>query len=91
MLEARGRLALSRPVEDWVEDGLTAPGTQLLDLTPEIAMESTRLPGKPVGDPADRILIASARVIGARLVTRDRRIREYARDGHLSVVDAKPR
>lgn len=90
MLEAKGRLTLSRPVDEWVRSALRAPGVQLLGLTPEIAVESTRLPGSPAGDPADRILIASARVAGARLTTRDRLILGYAGDGHVAALDARP-
>jgi PIN domain nuclease of toxin-antitoxin system len=90
MLEAKGRLSLSRPVDDWVRAALRAPGTRLLDLSPEIAVESTRLPGSVHGDPADRILVASARVTGGRLATRDGALLAYARQGHLAVVDATP-
>lgn len=90
MLEAKGRISLSRPVEDWVRSALRAPGTRLLPLTPEIAIESTRLPGSAHGDPADRILIASARVLGGRLATRDRTILDYAGGGHIAVVDVTP-
>lgn len=90
MLEAKGRLSLSRPVEEWVRSALRAPGLRLLPLTPEIAVESTRLPGEAHGDPADRILIASARVTGAHLATRDRGLLDYARTGHLTVIDTTP-
>ena len=57
MLEALDRIGLSRPVEEWVRSALRAPGVRLLPLTPEIAVESTRLPDAPPGDPADRILV----------------------------------
>lgn len=90
MLEAKGRISLSRPVEEWVRSALRAPGTRLLPLTPEIAIESTRLPGSAHGDPADRMLIASARVVGGRLATRDRGILDYAGGGHVTVVDVTP-
>lgn len=90
MLEARGRIGLSRPVEDWVEAALRAPGVRLLELAPDIAVESTRLPGEPHGDPADRILAASARITGGRLATRDRRLLSYAEAGHLEVLDVTP-
>jgi PIN domain nuclease of toxin-antitoxin system len=90
MLEARGRIRLSRSVDEWVRSALRAPGTRLLDLTPDIAIESTRLPAPAPGEPADRILMASARVEGGRLATRDRAILEYATAGHLRVVDATP-
>ncbi|MGH7556680.1 MAG: type II toxin-antitoxin system VapC family toxin [Gemmatimonadota bacterium] len=89
-LEARGRISLSHSVEEWVQLALRAPGTRLLDLSPEIAIESTRLPDSPHGDPADRILIAGARVMGVRLATRDERIIRYGKGGHLAVLDARP-
>jgi PIN domain nuclease of toxin-antitoxin system len=90
MLEAKGRIRLSRPVDEWVRSAVRAPGARLLDLAPEIAIESARLPGVAPGDPADRMLMASARVEGGRLATRDRAILEYATTGHLRVLDATP-
>ncbi len=90
MLESRGRIHLSFPVVEWVARALHAPGIRLLDFSPEIAIESTRLPGAPHGDPADRILMASARVSGARLATCDAAILAYAGTGYLAVLDARP-
>lgn len=90
MLESKGRISLSRPVEDWAAAALRAPGTRLLELSPEIAIQSTRLPGAVHSDPADRILLASARVAGGRLATRDRGIVAYGRAGHVGVLDVAP-
>ncbi len=90
MLEARGRLSFSMPVQEWVRAALRVAGVQLLPLTPEIAIESTRLPGTPHGDPADRILMASARGVKGRLATCDASILDYARSGHLAVLDLRP-
>jgi PIN domain nuclease of toxin-antitoxin system len=90
MLEARGRISLSRPLEDWVRAALRASGVRLLPLAPEIAIASTRLPGDPRGDPADRMLMASARIAGGRLATCDRHIVDYSATGHLAVLDARP-
>ncbi len=90
MLESRGRLRLARPVDEWVRAALRAPGVHLLPLAPEIAVESTRLPGELPGDPADRMLVASARVAGARLVSCDARIIGYGDTGHLNTLDARP-
>ena len=89
MLEAKGRLRLSRALDEWVRDALRARGLRLLQLTPEIAIESARLPGKVPGDPADRIIMASARAEGSRLATRDRAIIQYGRSGHLAVLNAR--
>jgi PIN domain nuclease of toxin-antitoxin system len=91
MLEAKGRISLSRPVDDWVRSALGAPGVRLLPLSPEIAIESTRLPGTSQGDPADRILIASARILGGQLATCDRTILKYSKGGGLNVLNGRPR
>jgi PIN domain nuclease of toxin-antitoxin system len=91
MLEKKGRITLSRSIDEWTRAALTAPGIRLVDLSPEIAIESTRLPGEPHGDPADRIIIATARVLGATLITRDEQIVSYASGGHVRVRDSKKR
>ena len=90
MLESRGRVALGLPIREWMDTTLRVSGVRLLPLEPEIAIEATRLPGSPHGDPADQILMASARVTGARLVTCDARIIDYASGGHVAVLDARP-
>jgi len=89
MLEARGRITLSRSIDEWVRAALTAPGLRLVDLTPEVAVESTRLPGNPHGDPADRMIIATTRVLGGTLITCDEQILSYGAGGHLSVRDGR--
>jgi PIN domain nuclease of toxin-antitoxin system len=88
MLEAKGRLRLGGAVDAWVAASRRPPGVTMVELTPEIAIESTRRPGDAHGDPADRMLIATARITGAVLVTCDERIIQYAETGHLRVVDA---
>jgi PIN domain nuclease of toxin-antitoxin system len=55
-------------------------------LTPEILIQSSFLPGDPPRDPADRIIIATARTVGYRLVTRDRLLLAYAEAGHIEGV-----
>jgi PIN domain nuclease of toxin-antitoxin system len=91
MLEARGRITLSRSVDEWLGSALKAPGLRLVELNPEIALESTRLPGEIHGDPADRIIIATARVLGATLVTCDDAILEYGGTGHVRVRNGRSR
>lgn len=90
MLEAKGRISLSRPVDDRVYAALHAPGVRLLPLSPEIAIGSTRLPGEPRGDPGDRILMASARHLGGQLATCDREILDYAECGQLKILSCTP-
>lgn len=90
LLEAAGRLQLSMDVRVWVGRALSFPGVRLKGLSPAIAIESTRLPGALHRDPADRILIATARSLGAAVVTCDERMLAYAKQGHIKVVDATP-
>ncbi len=87
-LEAKGRITLGKPCRQWVAQALSAPGICLAPLAPEIALESSRLPGAFHGDPADRMVVATARMEDALLVTRDRRIVDYARQGHVRVIEA---
>jgi PIN domain nuclease of toxin-antitoxin system len=86
MLEAKGRIRLSKDCLAWVHDALASPGISLAPLTPEIAVESCRLPGAFHGDPADRILVATARLLGATLLTRDAMILSYGRKKHVAVM-----
>jgi PIN domain nuclease of toxin-antitoxin system len=88
MLVAKGRLGLNRDVADWIDAALNLPGIHLEPLSRAIAVASTRLPparqsGQVHPDPADRILIATARNIDATLVTADERMLDYAKAGHL--------
>jgi PIN domain nuclease of toxin-antitoxin system len=88
MLVAKSRLSLSKDVLEWVNEALAQPGIFLQGLLPEIAVASTRLPHHFHGDSADRIIIASARYLNAPVVTADRQILAYAREGHLQAIDA---
>ncbi len=88
MLEKRGRVSLPMNIRLWVEEALTKPGISLAALTPEIALESVHLPGELHGDPADRILVATARILGATLLTKDRQLIEYSTKKHVRVLRA---
>jgi PIN domain nuclease of toxin-antitoxin system len=72
------RLNLSVSLEDWFEQALQYPGVQLFGLTPQIAIESSQLPGEFHRDPADQIIVATARVYDCLLVTSDRKIVNYS-------------
>ncbi len=61
----------------WFEQALSYPGVRLLELTPEIAVESTQLPGEFHRDPADQIIVATARVFDCPLITSDAKILDY--------------
>ena len=72
-----GRLELACAVEEWIEQAMVSPGVQLLELTPQIAIESTKLPGSFYRDPADQIIVATARIYDISLLTADSRILQY--------------
>ncbi|MEX0726484.1 MAG: type II toxin-antitoxin system VapC family toxin [Planctomycetaceae bacterium] len=71
------RLTFPCSVSDWFEQALAYPGIQLLNLTPRIAAESTQLPGAFHRDPADQIIVATARVSDCELLTADAKILKY--------------
>jgi PIN domain nuclease of toxin-antitoxin system len=72
------RLVLPCPLSEWFDQALTYPGMQLLELSPEIAIQSTQLPGTFHRDPADQIIVATARIYACPLVTSDRKILSYS-------------
>jgi PIN domain nuclease of toxin-antitoxin system len=88
LLESRSRITLSEECPEWVARALSRPGVHFAGLEPSIAIESTRLPEPLHGDPADRILVATARHLDATLVTSDREILSYGSRGHVNVMDA---
>lgn len=71
------RLELPFPVEQWLDQALAYPEIRLLELTPRIVVESTRLPGSFHRDPADQLIVATARVHRISLATADGRILDY--------------
>jgi PIN domain nuclease of toxin-antitoxin system len=87
VLQAKGRIHLSAPLRDWVNNALAPAGISLLPLDAQVASESTLLPGDPHGDPADRFLIAAARTKGVILATRDEDIIEYGKTGYVRVLE----
>ncbi|HLI76992.1 MAG TPA: type II toxin-antitoxin system VapC family toxin [Acidobacteriaceae bacterium] len=88
LLVKRARLNLPLGVELWVEGALKLNGIDLLPLTPAIAIETVALPTPMHKDPADRTLVASARIERLRLVTLDGEILSFARDTNLPVLTA---
>jgi PIN domain nuclease of toxin-antitoxin system len=72
-----GRMRLSRPVDRWLTLALRFPAVRLLSLTPRIAVESTQLPGTFHKDPADQIIVATARIHRCPLLTSDGKIVAY--------------
>ncbi|MBV8925943.1 MAG: type II toxin-antitoxin system VapC family toxin [Bradyrhizobium sp.] len=86
LLVARNRIGLSSRPERWFQKVLAIPGVKLAELTPDILIQSSFLPGDPPRDPADRIIIATARDIGATLITRDRLLLKYGENGQIHAL-----
>ena len=87
-LASRGRIALGRPLAQWISEAVSAPGLSIEPLLPQIAVEACSLPEAFHRDPADRLIVATARVANATLMTHDRRILDYAARGHLTAITA---
>jgi PIN domain nuclease of toxin-antitoxin system len=78
MLVSLGRLRLALPLREWLERAVAPPRVRLVPITPTVAAEVASLPESFHRDPADRILVATARILGAKLLTSDERI-QHAR------------
>jgi PIN domain nuclease of toxin-antitoxin system len=72
------RLKLPCSVSDWMAQALAYPGMRLLPLSPQVAVESTQLPGSFHRDPADQIIVATARIYNCPLLTADAKIISYS-------------
>jgi PIN domain nuclease of toxin-antitoxin system len=88
LLESKKRICLQKDVLVWIREALAKPGMSLVGLEPEIAVTSSRLPFEMHSDPADRILVATARHLGATLVTADRSLLDAAKKGYFPAMDA---
>lgn len=86
LLVARRKVTLSMTPDAWFRRLLRVPGVALAELTVETLVASSFLPDDPPRDPADRIIAATARAGGYRLVTRDRALLAYAEQGHLAAL-----
>ena len=86
MLAAKGRIALALEPGPWFQRYCELPSVALAAMPVSVLVASTTLPGTPPNDPADRIIIATARAFGYVLATRDAKILEYGDQGHVRVV-----
>jgi len=83
-LVERRKLRLDLPLREWLDQASSPPLVQRLSLSPAVAAELATLSTTHDWDPADRIIVATARIYGLRLVTSDQRISE---SGLVPVVD----
>lgn len=85
-LVRKSRIAFTLPVATWFRQTTNKMAAETPQLTIEILANSCELPGLPPDDPADRIIIATAREADMTVVTRDRKILEYSRNGHVRTL-----
>ena len=78
MLVAKGRLIFDRDVELWLDLALKLPGIELVPISPTIAVRSSRLEERFLGDAADCMIVATALEYGCAIVSKDQRIRSYS-------------
>jgi PIN domain nuclease of toxin-antitoxin system len=69
-----GRIRLGLPLRQWLDQATAPPLVERVPLSPAVAAETANLPANFHRDPADRIIVASARIMGATLLTHDERI-----------------
>lgn len=77
MLIEKNRLSLSMDIESWAEEVADIKGVRFIPVDNEIGIKSTKLPGEFHKDPADRIIVATARKLAVPLVTIDEKIIQY--------------
>lgn len=83
---SRGKLELDRPIRPWLRQALKTSETRLISMDVEIAAACAELPEAFHGDPADRIIAATARSEGLRLVTHDKKLLALAKQGFFQAI-----
>lgn len=83
LLASKGRLPAATKPAALLDDILNQGGISLEPLTPSILIDSSFLPGEFHNDPVDRIIVATARALELTVVTRDKAILDYARQGYV--------
>lgn len=77
MMAQRKRVQLKITPQEWLDHALHTERTQVLPISSDIALDSCNLPGEFHKDPADRLIVATARYYDLALVTKDEKIRNY--------------
>lgn len=86
MLASQKKIYLADPPQIWFAEFTERFSINLLEITPEIAINSSYLPGKFHNDPADRILVATARKHSMALMTADKEILSYSKQDHVQTI-----
>ena len=77
MMAKRKKIEVKITADQWLDYALKKTGLEVIELSPQIALESCDLPGKFHNDPADRIIVATARIHALELITKDKKILDY--------------
>ena len=77
MLVSTGKVEIRIPPDQWLEQAVNKTGIEVFELSPKVAAESCNLPGDFHKDPADRIIVATARINNISLITKDKKIIDY--------------
>ena len=85
LLTSRGRITLTHDPRAWFRNGLDA-GVALAEMPPDVLISASYLPSGALRDPADRIIAATARAYGYRLMTRDRPLLDFGAAGQLEAI-----
>jgi PIN domain nuclease of toxin-antitoxin system len=78
MMVAKKRISLKIPVAKWLSRALNETGLGVIGISPEITIDACNLPDKFHKDPADRLIVATARVNNLKLLTKDQKMLEYS-------------
>lgn len=77
MMVSKAKVEIKIPPEQWLDHAVNKTGIHVYDLNPKVVCEACNLPGKFHSDPADRIIVATARINSLTLISKDRKILEY--------------
>ena len=86
MLNFKKRINIYEPIKDFLNSITDINGLSIKDISPEVAAESVSLMDNFHGDPADRIIVATAKCLGATLLTRDQKILNWAKLGRIKSI-----
>lgn len=87
LLAMKGRFRSQYSPQRWLDVLLALPQIRVSEMPPQMLLQSCFLPGFPPREPSDRIIAATAREYGFTVMTRDKALLDYGREGHLSVLE----
>jgi len=90
LLAMKGRFHSRYAPPRWLEVLLAIPQIRFCEMPPHVLLESSFLPGRPPREPSDRIVAATAREYGFTVMTRDRELLDYAKQGHIAAEPENP-